>query len=117
MEDSFLLLACDGLWSTMQYQEVADEVTKQLHQGKDPSAICEHLITVGKASGKGGELVVMARTRTPSQRTTVMVVVEMVEMIAVMLKNWDWLLVVALVLVVVVGLSKPKPNNGSATIT
>eukprot|EP00041_Stephanoeca_diplocostata_P016359 m.321958 g.321958 ORF g.321958 m.321958 type:complete len:496 (+) comp20340_c0_seq1:79-1566(+) len=42
-DDAFFVLACDGIWNSMESGEVIDFVKERLEQGKEVGAICEQL--------------------------------------------------------------------------
>ncbi len=46
-KDSFMVLACDGIWNSMSSQEVVDFVSKKLQSDPDKklSSICEEVRT------------------------------------------------------------------------
>lgn len=47
----FLIIACDGLWDVVKYQEAADVVTRGLKEGKDPTKISESLVEEALKNG------------------------------------------------------------------
>ncbi|PIC40783.1 hypothetical protein B9Z55_008413 [Caenorhabditis nigoni] len=54
-EDEFLVVACDGIWNSMESQQVADFVSKLLAEGKTCAEVCDALCDACLAESTEGD--------------------------------------------------------------
>ena len=52
-QDSFFVLACDGIWNSMTSQEVVTFINKRIEKGDSLSHICEELLEACLSPDKG----------------------------------------------------------------
>eukprot|EP01133_Synstelium_polycarpum_P008971 gene8971-10522_t len=60
--DRFLILACDGLWEKLEYQEAVDIVVKNLKLGKSAQEISDALVNESFERGSGDNITAIALT-------------------------------------------------------
>ncbi|KAH9516911.1 Protein phosphatase 1G [Dermatophagoides farinae] len=76
-KDDFLFLACDGIWNSMNSQEVVDFIKERLNNNVDLKVICEELFkaclapsTDGDGSGCDNMTCILVRFKKPSENST-----------------------------------------------